>query len=373
MKLLKILGVVISLLLIGVAAIKVMYGQGSAFPRVATNPRYPESQLETLVNLDFPPGNIAVSRGGRTFFNYHPFAKAQRFTSATVFELVDGRPVPYPNEAFQKNYQGVFGMTVDHQNRLWVVEPASLDHRSTRLLAFDLGTNAKVFEHAFEPGFAKFAQDLRVSPDGTKVIMADTGLFTFTPGSLIVFDVASREARSLLSGDPSTTAQDWFIKTRWGKHVLAFGLMTFKVGVDGISFSSDGSKLYYASMSHDSLYEISYADLLDRTLNEENLRQRIKKVGKKPQSDGIAVDGEGNVLITDVEGGGVAALNSDGGLETLVASPRVIWADGIALDAQGVIYFTDSAIPAYIDQLGRPPSIKTLESGRPYTIFSFRR
>ena len=62
-----------------------------------TAPSLPGSALEVVVNLDFPPGNIAVSRTGRVFFTLHPDGKPPH----KVVELIDGRPTPYPSEAFQ--------------------------------------------------------------------------------------------------------------------------------------------------------------------------------------------------------------------------------------------------------------------------------
>ena len=49
-------------------------------------PRLPGSVLEKVVDLDYPPGNIAVSRTGRVFFTLHPDGEPP----AEVMELVDG-------------------------------------------------------------------------------------------------------------------------------------------------------------------------------------------------------------------------------------------------------------------------------------------
>ncbi len=310
-----------------------------------------------------------MAADGRIFFCYHPFAKAERFATPTVFELVDGAPRPYPDAAFQARYQGVFGMTVDHQQRLWFVEPASLDHDRTRLLAFDLRTNALVMEHWFPAGEARFAQDLRVSPDGQTIYLADTGLFQFTAASLIVFDVASKAHRIVLSSHSATQPQGWVIHTKLGAHKLAYGLITFAVGIDGIELSADGAWLYYGAMSHARLYKVPTAALRDPQLAPAALERQIVELGRKPLSDGITLDRAGNVLLTDIEHGGIARLDAAGRLTTLVTSLDVLWADGVVAAPNGDIVFTDSAIPAYIDQLGRPPTEASLVSARPYHIY----
>jgi sugar lactone lactonase YvrE len=352
--------------------VRIRYGGGARYPDLSTEPVIPAAALESLVQLDYPPGNVALSADGRIFFAYHPFAQAHRFTPATVFELVDGRPQPFPDQAFQVQYQGVFGMTVDRQNRLWLIEPASLDHERTRLLAIDLQSRASVFEHRFPAGEARFAQDLRVAPDGNTIYLADTGLFRFTPASLLVFDVATRKHRQVLAGHDSTRPQDWAIQTAQGPHKLAFGLLTFTVGIDGIELSADGAWLYYGAMSHDRLFKVPTEALRDPALSPDDLARQIVAVGKKPLSDGITLERDGSVLITDIEHGGIARLDAAGKLTTLMKSPRVIWADGVVLGADGAVVFTDSAIPAYIDPLARPPARERLAGAAPYHLYRFR-
>jgi sugar lactone lactonase YvrE len=356
--------------------LKFRYGGGAIYRDLSTSPLVANEKVETLATLNYPPGNIAVAANGRIFFNYHPFAKAERFAPATVFELVNdasgaSTPKPFPDMAFQSRYQGVFGMTVDRQNRLWFVEPCGLDHDKTRLLAFDLNTNTLAFEYWFAPKEAQFAQDLRVSPDGKTVFIADTGLFKFTAPSIFVFDIASKTHRKLLSEHPSTQPQDWVTQTPFGPHKLGYGLVTFSVGLDGIELSRDGQWLYYGAMNHEQLYKIPTSALLDAKLSSADLAKAIVPVGKKPLSDGITIDPNDNILITDIEHGGIARMTPAGQLTTLVKSPKVIWADGVVVAPNGAVLFTDSAIPAYIDPLARPPAAEKLKAGAPYRVYRF--
>ncbi len=369
---LRSLAVLLTLIVAGLLFIKLQYGGGKLYPDVSTTALIPDSKVETLVSLDYPPGNVSVAGDGRIFFAYHPFAQVHRFNVPSVFELVAGVPKPFPNAEFQKRYQGVFGMTVDKQNRLWAIEPSGLDHEKSRLIAFDLQTNTQVFEYWFPAKEAQFAQDLRVTADGKTVFLADTGLFKFTSASVIVFDIASKSYRKLLSADSSTQPQDWMIRTKAGVHQLGYDLVTFSVGVDGIELSRDGNWLYYGTMSHDQMYKVPTAALQDAKLSAPELAKQIIAVGRKPLSDGITVDANDNLLITDVENGGIARLSTKGELTTLTKSAKVVWADGIVMSPDGAVLFTDSAIPAYIDQLARPPSREKLQANAPYKIYTFR-
>jgi hypothetical protein len=189
-------------------------------------------------------------------------------------------------------------------------------------------------------------------------------MFRFTAASLIVFDVATRTHRTVLASAPEAQPQDWVITTPFGPHKLAYGLITFVVGLDGIELSPDGAWLYFGAMSHDHLYKVPTAALRDGS----DLRGAISAVGKKPLSDGITLDRDGAVVLTDIEHAGLARLDEHG-LQTLVRVPGVVWADGVVIAPDGAVVFTDSAIPAYIDQLARPPTQARLVAGRPYHIY----
>ncbi|HEX5747088.1 MAG TPA: L-dopachrome tautomerase-related protein [Archangium sp.] len=363
--------VLVTAVLLALAFVKLRHGLGQPYPDVSTKPLVAEQDVRVLVELELPPGNVTGSRDGRIFFNTHPFSQSHRFTDAYLFELVGGEPRPFPDAASQQDLRFVFGMTVDTRNHLWLTSPATLEREKTRIIAYDLASNRKVLDRELPPGVGRFAQDLRVSPDGRTLFLADTGAFRFTPASLLVVDVETWSAREVLAGDPSTQPQDWVIRTHSGPYRIGFGLLSFQVGVDGLALSADGDWLYFATMSHDTLYRVRTAHLLDARLSPGELARGVEKVGPKPLSDGIEVAPDGSILITDVENGGVARVDTAGHLETLVRLGQVVWADGVHLAANGDVLFTDSGIPSYIDPLLRPPEPERLRAGKPYRIYRF--
>lgn len=363
------LGSLVALVLGSLLVMRIMLGGGEPYPDVSTAPRISPDQLEVLVELPLPPGNVTSSSEGRIFFNIHPFTQPQRFGDSFVFELVDGEPQPYPNQQLQPRLQGVLGITVGPLDRLWLISPAGLEDRATKLMAFDLATNALVFEHDLGEDAGMFSQDLRVSPDGKTIYMADTGAFFLASPAIVVFDIESKTARRVLEGHPSTEPQDWEIRTIDGPYKLAWGLVNFSVGVDGVAVSHDGQWLYYATMSHDSLYRVPTATLLDASLPADAVARAVERVGTKPLSDGIEIDAQGRVYITDVENGGVAIMEPDGELQTLFKDEAIVWADGVNLTKDGSLLMTDSEIPAYIDPLLRPPAVERLNRAAPHRIY----
>ena len=363
---------VVAAVVLALVTLKLLYGMGTPYPDASSTPLVADTDVAAVVSLDFPPGNVAGSSDGRVFFNLHPIAHLDRFTDAFLFELVDGKPHPYPDAASQPDLQFVFGMTVDRQNRLWLTAPAAVDRERTRLIAYDLTSNAKVLDHELDPGVARFGQDLRITPDGKTVLLANASAFRFTAASLVVLDIATWTSREILIGDPSTQAQDWVMTVRGGPYRVAYGLINFQAGLDGISISPDGRWLFLAPMSNDTLFRVPLADVLDPAVSPSTLSAHVMRVGKKPLSDGIEAASDGSVLITDVEHGGIARVDARGGLQTLVKLGGVSWADGVFVGPSGDAFFTDSAIPLYIDPLMRPPALDRLRSGRPYHLYRFR-
>jgi sugar lactone lactonase YvrE len=149
--------------------------------------------------------------------------------------------------------------------------------------------------------------------------------------------------------------------------VFFAGLAAMKPGVDGIAVSTDGAWLAYGAMSHDSLYRVPTAALLDQSLDDAGIASEIEALGRKPLSDGLSADEEGGVWITDVEHGAVLRMAPDGGLETWVTSPRIRWADALSFGPDGWLYLADSAIP---EQVMR--SKRHIASQAPFFIFRFR-
>ncbi len=356
---------VVAVMLGGAAAwLYATLGGGEPYPDVGGPPK---TQARVFAEASLPVGNVTASPQGRVFFNLHPFGGPERFTDATVFEWVDGEARPYPDLASQAGFVGVLGMTADRQGRLWMVAPAGLEDRPSRLLCFDLSTDTLLFDHALPAEAGMFPQDLRVTPDGRTVVLADTGAFNLADPALVVFDVQTRATRRVLEGHPSVAAQRWRMQTAAGPYTLAYGLVTFAVGVDGVAISHDGAWLYYATMSHDSLYRVP-VDVLREA--GADVAAAIERVGTKPLSDGIEIDADGRVFVTDVEHGGLVEVRPDGTLRTLTRDSGVVWADGVTRLPDGTVLFTDSRIPSYIDPLLRPPSRAAVEAAGPHRIYA---
>lgn len=348
------------------AVIRLRYGGGVPYGDVTGTPILPDDRLEVVVAYPEPIGNLAVSRAGRLFFTVHPESRPR---GATLLEWVDGAAKPWPDGAFQEEFQTPLGVVIDRRDRLWVIDHGRHGFGTPRLLAFDLATGEVVHDHQFDSHTAprgSFLQDLQVSPDGMTVYIADVSFWRKHP-ALVVHDVAGSPDRRVLENHPSVAAQNWIIHTPTRTMTFFAGLAAMKPGIDGIAVSCDGSWLAYGAMSHDTLFRVPTRVLRNATPGDDDIASLVENLGPKPLSDGLSADLEGGVWITDVEHGAILRRAPGGQLETWIESPQIRWADALSFGPDGWLYVADSAIP---DQVMR--SRRHIASQGPYHIFRFR-
>lgn len=363
----------LTLVLVAAAAAGILYGRyggGDSYPDLSGAPLFSESALETVLSFPEPFGNVAASSDGRVFFTVHPESGP---TGPVLYEVVDGQAVPYPDENTSRiGFVTALGLCIDEQNRLWVIDHGNHGFQGAHLKAFDLETGALVHEHVFDSEvgeWASFLNDLTVSPDGKMIYIADVSFFGKNP-ALVVYNVETGQSWRALEGHPSVTAQDWVIENPIKTMSFFGGLVALKPGIDGIVTDVLGEFVYYGAMTHDGLFRVPTSLLNNPQTEPAVLSAAIERIGDKPLNDGLSIDREGNVYITDVEHGGVSRMAPDGTLTTLIKSDRVRWADGIShgenIDGQGFYYFTDSAIP---DQMLQPKA--HIEESAPYFLYRF--
>lgn len=359
---------IVLILVTGLAfTVRVRYGGGKPYPDVTGLPILSGDKLDTVLSYPEPIGNVAVSADGRGFFTVHPESRPE---GAKLLEFRNDAAAPYPAETLQGElFQTPLGVAVDRHNRLWVIDHGRHGFDTPRLVAIDLTTDEVIHNHVFDntaaPG-GSFLQDLQVSPDGHTVFIADVSFWRQRP-AIVVHDVATATDRRVVESHSSVSAQDWIIRTPVRKMTFFGGLAAMKPGIDGIAITPDGAWLAYGAMSHDTLYRVPTAALLDKSLADSAIAARIEVLGRKPLSDGLSADLEGGIWITDVEHGAVLRMNPEGGLETWIKTPRIRWADALSFGPAGWLYLADSAIP---DQVMR--SKRHIASQAPYEIFRFR-
>ncbi len=363
---------IVLLLVFGAFALmlKARYGGGEAFPDRSGTPRLPEAVLEVVADLPAPAGNIAVSAGGRVFVSLHPEAQPRN----KIVEIVNGQARAWPSEAFQNGngepryFRSVLSLRIDRQNRLWTLDNAHHGIEPGRLLAFDLVSGKVVHEYVFPKeiaGLGSHLNDFQVSADGKFIYIAEASFFAKTP-ALVVYDVGTQTARRLLEGHPSVTAEDYTPVVQ-GRRMVAFGLVSIRPGVDSIALDSRGEWLYFAPVTNLHMYRARSSDLRDERLSPAELAGRVEVFAAKTMSDGITMDTDDNIYISDPEHSAIVVLRSDRTLETLVRGDRLRWPDGFSFGPDGWLYVTCSALHQII---GRPPW--AFDDHAPYQIYRLK-
>jgi sugar lactone lactonase YvrE len=332
-----------------------------------TAPRLPASGLEVVADLDYPPGNIGVSRSGRVFFTFHPDGAPP----TQLHELVGGRAVPWPDAEIQHvrddepGFDSVLSVRIDAQDRLWALDFARYGRGQPRLWGFDVESGRLVHQYDFPSevaGLFSMLNDFQVDATGERIYIAEASPIIQRP-ALIVYHIPSRTSRRVLHRHPSVQAGDYLIHTP-ERTMVAFGIYPLRIGVDSIGLERSGEWLYYGPVTGDRLFRIRTRDLNDPSIDPA---ERVEDAGPKPVSDGLTTDDQGRVYVTDPEHGAVLAREPDRSLVTLVKDPRLRWPDGLSFGPDGWLYVTCSALQHVL--FVRAAHVR---AHAPYQIYRFR-
>jgi sugar lactone lactonase YvrE len=343
----------------------VRHGGGQPYPNLTDAPQLSNAVLEEVLAYSEPIGNVAVSRDGRIFFTVHPESRPR---GNKLLEYVNGASVPFPSLSQQTVlFDTPLGIAIDQLNRLWVIDHGNHGMRSARIIAIDLDSGEVLRDQIFDALIApagSILQDLQVSADGNTIVIADASFWRKRP-ALIVYDVETGDARRVLEGHSSVSAENYIIRTRARDMEFLGGMVALRGGVNGIALGNEW--LYYGALNGSGLHRIRLTDLKNQKLPQSQLAKRIERFSDKPLSDGLSVDLEGSVYITDVEHNAVFKADAVAGLSTLIQSRDIRWPDALSFGPDGYLYVADSALPEVVLK-----SAEHVDAQGPYRIFRFQ-
>lgn len=337
------------------------------------SPELPASAIEVVLELDRPPGNLAVGADGRVFFTLHPEAAPP---DTKVAELrPDGTVAPFPDAGWQQErddgpfFVAPLGARVDGQGRLWVLDHGDYGDEAPSLTAFDPDARRAVHRVVFDGDVADWGSmvnDLAVDADRGFVYVAEPSPFDFDP-ALIVYDVGRKAARRVLEDHASVDTEDHDLVVQ-GRFMKAFGLR-LQVAVDTIALSPDGEWLYYGPLTGGTVWRVPTAALRDAALDDDAIAAKVERWGPKPTTDGGVMGPDGTLYLTAPELDGIAVLRPDRSLALLVRDPELLaWPDGLALSPDGQwLYATCSELHHVIGE-----DLDDLPEHRPYRIVRVR-
>ena len=139
-----------------------------------------------------------------------------------------------------------------------------------------------------------------------------------------------------------------------------------RIGVNPIALDTKGEWLYFGPMHGTSLYRVRVEDLLDESLAPGVLAGKVERYGRKPVSDGISIDSEDNIYVTDIANNAIGVIDKSREYRIYIQDQRLSWPDAFSFGPDGRLYTVSN-------QLHRSAPLHGGEQAAtpPFYIFAF--
>lgn len=302
-----------------------------------------ESSLTLAFALpDAVTNGVAVTAEGRIFA---ALARIDGSAGPRVVEIRDGRPVPFPDEAWNAWTEGadpnrtlvwVNSLRIGPDGDLWLVDTGSpgfgqpMRPGGCKLVQVDVA-GARVrrtiqLDAMVTP--KSFIDDVRFN--GSVAYLTDAGA-----PALVVLDLATGQGRRVLEGHASVTAsrpisaEGRIVHGPDGKPVL--------VHADQLEVSPDSAWLYYQSCTGP-LWRVPTRLLDDPKTAPATLATSVEIVADTPPTGGTAIAADGTLFVSDTDAQRILRIAPDGTTSTLIQDPRLLWVDAMWIDARGRLW-----------------------------------
>lgn len=311
-------------------------------PHVGASP----DGFEIVSKFKEAPGNVTVTPDGRVIMSLHQFYEPQY---SVVEVLEDGSMTPFPNAELNirssqrpLSLDSVLGITADAKGIVWMLDNGLRGGVPPKLVGWDTKANKLYrviyFTHPIVPKNA-FVNDLAVDRQRERIFISDPA--GGSNAALIVVNLETGLARRVLEGDSTVIPED--IELTINKRSLRMKnkngkIISPKIGVNPIGIDDKNEWVYYGAMHGQSLYRIQAADLVNKNLDTKQLAAKIERYSDKPVSDGLTIDGEGNVYLGELAENAIGRITSSRKYERLVQSPKLSWVDSLSVGPKGDVY-----------------------------------
>ncbi|GBR25313.1 L-dopachrome tautomerase-related protein [Komagataeibacter nataicola] len=302
---------------------------------------------------------VAVADNGRMFVSFPYWGGGGGGPSVAEVDA-QGVPHAFPDARWNhvdgtkddlQPFVRVNALRIGPDGLLWVVDsgdanvggpPNPMGGAPARLLAFDITTGQPVHVISLRASSTQhsYIDDIRFHND--TIFVTDAG-----DPALIVVNQRTGQQRRVLAHDRSTTDErPMYAEGR----LLTTGGHPARVHADQLEVSPDGSKLYFQPSSGP-LWVAPTAALENPDLPAQDLARTVRLFYNTPTTGGTAIDGDGNLYVSDVNRLRILRLTPQGKVSTLVRDKRLVWADAMWIDSHGTLW-----IPAV--QLNRTASFQ---------------
>ncbi len=333
------------------------------------------NRLEVVAKLTLAPGNITLTPEGQIFVSLHQFYSPEM----RVVEITtDGKLIAFPNREWSKGGQvkqialdSVLGIQSDTNGIVWMLDNGIRGKSTPKLVGWDTRDRELARLIYLPPPIAPdnaFVNDLAVDLTHNAIYIADPA--GGENAALIVVDLKTGWARRVLQRHQSVMPEeiDLAIDGVPVRVKQSDGtIIRPREGVNPIALDAQNEWLYFGPMHGTSIYRIQTVDLCNPNLSAAELASRVELYSDKPISDGISIDQEGNIYISELAANGIGAITTDRRYQRLITDERLSWPDAFSFGPDGYLYVTSN-------QLHRSASLNAGEevSTPPYYIFRLK-
>lgn len=287
---------------------------------------------------DAVTNGVAVTPKGRIFA---ALARIDGSAGPRVVEIRDGRPVPFPDEAWNAFVDGadptrtliwVNSLRIGPDGDLWLVDTGSpgfgrpMRPGGCKLVQIDVA-GARVRRTIPLNGVVtrkSFIDDVRFN-DGL-AYLTDAGA-----PALVVLDLATGGGRRVLEGHPSVTASRPI--SAEGRIVRGPDGAPVHVHADQLEVSPDSATLFYQSCTGP-LWRVPTRLLDDPRTAPATLAASVEIVADTPPTGGTAIGADGTLFVSDTDTQRIVLIAPDGSTSTLIQDPRLLWVDAMWIDSR---------------------------------------
>lgn len=289
--------------------------------------------VETVSEFkDKRPGNFVITKEGRVFVTMQPLDSP----SKKVVEIgaFDSKKI-YPNKKFSlgkdSTFKAVIGIREDSKGNLWILDLGARAFTVWDVKKDKLVKTIKIPSSVTTP--TSFLQDFILDEKRGRAIIADMtqgDLKSAPTPAFVVVDMKSGKSKRMAQNHPSM-------------------MPAFKGGfaLNPIAIDPANEWVYFGALHGKKVYRVKASSFDD----EAKLVKGIEYYAPKNYSDGMTVDKNQNLYITDIVDHTIGFSNAKDGYKTIAKLPKEqSWPDGLVIGNDGYLYAT-------IDQLDRTAAL----------------
>ncbi|MDJ0575395.1 MAG: L-dopachrome tautomerase-related protein, partial [Xenococcaceae cyanobacterium MO_234.B1] len=310
------------------------------------------NRLEVVAELTLAPGNITLTPEGQIFVSLHQFYSPEM----RVVEITtDGKLIAFPNREWSEGGQveqialdSVLGIQSDTNGIVWMLDNGIRGKSTPKLVGWDTRDRELARLIYLPPPIAPdnaFVNDLAVDLTHNAIYIADPA--GGENAALIVVDLKTGWARRVLQRHQSVMPEeiDLAIDGVPVRVKQSDGtIIRPREGVNPIALDAQNEWLYFGPMHGTSIYRIQTVDLCNPNLSVAELASRVELYSDKPISDGISIDQEGNIYISELAANGIGAITTDRRYQRLITDERLSWPDAFSFGPDGYLYVTSNQL-----------------------------